>query len=64
MNVTFSIEKRKPKESSMQSESLMVYRDGIALRNTDELNYLGVYVNNSFDLHTHFENPTKKQHED
>ena len=43
------------KRLSKQSESFAIYRDGFAIRNTDEYKYLGVYVTSSLDLNTHFE---------
>ena len=48
------------KRLSMQSESLTVHIDGFAIRNTDEYKYLGVYVNSSLDLNSHFEKSYKK----
>jgi len=48
------------KRLSMQSDSLMVYRDGVEIRKTNECKYLGVYVNSTLDLYTHFEKSYNK----
>ena len=44
----------------MQTEPFKVYQGSNATRNTDEYKYLGMYVNSSLDLNSHFERSYKK----
>ena len=48
------------KRISMQTEPFEVYQGSIAIGNTDEYKYLGIYVNSSLDLNSHFERSYKK----
>ena len=48
------------KRISMQTEPFKVYQGSNAIRNTDEYKYLGMYVNSSLDLNSHFERSYKK----
>ena len=48
------------KRLSMETEPFKVYQGSNAMRNTDEYKYLGIYVNSSLDLNSHFENSYKK----
>ena len=52
------------KRLSIQPESFEVYRDGFAIRNPDEYKFLGMYVNSSLDLNSHFEKSYKEKQGD